>query len=161
MNFLRRLFGVKKCANLDALVRYIRPGNLFALSRWIEWRIAYTKDEKKGDSWQTPDEAIGREKGDCEEKAVIAAAVIKKWSGWYADVIVICDASGVEGRNHAVCAWWDGLGERGIIDDGRLFRFPVSGGPDTKTIIEELWPKASSFFYTDFRGRPISERVIL
>ena len=160
MNFLRRLFGVKKCANLDALVRYIRPGNLFALARWIEWRIVYTKDESPKDHWQSPDVAIGNEKGDCEEKAVIAAAVIKKWPGWYADVIVIENATG-KGVGHAVCAWWDGLGERGILDDGAIHRYPVSGGPDTKTIVRELWPKSSSFFYTDFRGRPISERISL
>ena len=123
MNWLRKLFGVKKCATLDDLIAYIPVGDLAALWNWIDWWIPYKKDKDLSENWLPAAEVVRRAaKGigdDCEGIHGVAFAVINspKWQakGWEAQLAVL---DRPEPPRHAICTFVRPDGIKGYVNYG-------------------------------------------
>ncbi len=159
-NFFRWLTGTKKCKDLKELCNYIKQGDVDHLAHWISQRTWYKADKTRKDEWQSPDTAIKNGECDCEEKALIAAAVIKTWKHWTAEALVIADKDSLK-DNHAVCVWWDGTRgdnlKQGIIDNSSV-RYCAS---DLPTLIKKNWPNAKYYMFCNEQGQTISRKIEL
>ena len=154
-DLFRLIFRVKKMNNLVELCSYIRKDDLKDLSGWVNWRIKYVKDTSSKDEWKNPDVAIKDEKGDCEEFANIQTCVINSWKGWKAENLYIRNS--LPGLNHAVTFWWHKR-RKGIID-GRPIVYPDN--ITINEIVNQRWPTAKYYCFTDSKGKVISEKVYL
>lgn len=129
MNWLRKLFGVKKCATVAELVAYVPVGDLKFLWNWIDWWIPYRKDKAAPDDFRPVEQVLHRAAfgrgDDCEGIHGPAYKVIssEKWkaAGWKTGLAVLCKTGSPAG--HAICTFIMPDGRKGYINYG-VFIFP-------------------------------------
>jgi hypothetical protein len=76
---------------LDEKIRFLIKLNhitsLESFGQWLERNFTYQRDIN-GDSWANPEETLERKKGDCEDFAILARAVLKVL-GYQSKIIVL------------------------------------------------------------------------
>lgn len=128
MNWLRKLFGVKKCATLAELVDYVPVGDLKFLCNWLDWWIPWRKDKAAPDNFRPVEQVLHRAAfgrgDDCEGTHATAYKVMssEKWkaAGWKAALVAL-DKSDSPG--HAICIFIMPDGRKGYINY-KPFIFP-------------------------------------
>jgi hypothetical protein len=111
------------------------------LAGWLAKNFRY--ELKLTDAWQTPQETVSLKKGDCDDFALLAQAVLKKL-GIKSDVVIIK----FRGLNvlHAICIWKDKTGLYSFISNCKLTR---TGKADIQQAIAKFYPDVKSIIYTD------------
>jgi hypothetical protein len=134
-DFFRRLFGVPKLKTVGELRKFIKPGDVYALANWIDWRIEYAPDNPDGsEEWLPAAVTIKRGKGDCDDKAVVAWEIGKTWEpeGWKARLFVMTrpnpkKKSGMDA--HAICGLENSnTGERWAVEGPRAHCYEMKDG---------------------------------
>ena len=112
-----------------------------ALACWLSNNFRY--ELKLTDAWQTPEETIKLKKGDCDDFALLAQAVLKGL-GIKSDVVIIK----FRGLNvlHAICIWKEETGSYSFISNCELTR---TGKADIQQAIAKFYPDVESIIYTD------------
>lgn len=106
------------------------------ISGWLTTNIAYKTDQKvhdKNDYWQSPEETIMLESGDCEDFAFLAQAFLNE-IGISSTVVMIGHKT--DRKGHALCIFPRG----GVYDcfDGPALL--VMGKESIEAIVKELYP---------------------
>jgi len=116
-----------------------------ALACWLSNNFRY--ELKLTDAWQTPEETMKLKKGDCDDFALLAQAVLKGL-GIKSDVVIIK----FRGLNvlHAVCIWKDKAGSYNFISNCELTR---TGKADIQQAIAKFYPDVERIIYTDSNMR--------
>lgn len=91
-----------------------------ALAAFLRQAITFRYDRALfgvEDYWQSPEELLIRRRGDCEDYALLAQAVLRV-NGIRAEVLSVFGAGGYA---HTVCVFADATGRYNIINQDRLF----------------------------------------
>ena len=121
----------------ERVIELIPVGDVANLNAWIYKNIRYAKDVDSDDQWKNAWQTITEGEGDCEDRAAVGIAVISKWDGWKAHMVVISRKT-ITGRRvrHAVCGYESPDGRRGIID-GKVIESKDWGGVFEQTYYDE------------------------
>ena len=112
----RKLVGMGQFSSVADLASHYN-NNIEGFAYWLEQNVIYTPDMKPQDHWQPAEVTIKRRKGDCEDNALVALAVLKIW-GWPACVICMWPKEGV---GHAICVFRrPGYNSYSCLDNGIL-----------------------------------------
>ena len=149
--FIRTIFGTKPCKNLEELIAYIRPGELYALQHWICQVIEYESDVVPSDSWEDVNVVMAKDppSSNCQEKAVIAYYVIRSWEGWNPKILCVYPEKGV---GHAVCAFETPGIRKGYIDDSGVYYFDRMYW---KEVAKSIGPWVHSARWKDEKGHTL------
>ena len=112
-----------------------------ALAGWLSSNLRY--EFAMGDDWQTPEEIVKLKKGDCDDFAVLAKAILKEL-GIKSDVVVL-RFKGLSVA-HAVCVWKDANGNISFISNRELHQ---TDQPDVRQAILKYYPDLETIVYTD------------
>ena len=112
-----------------------------ALAGWLSSNVCY--EFAMGDGWQAPEEIVKLKKGDCDDFAVLAKAILKEL-GIKSDVVVLR----FKGLSiaHAVCVWKDANGNISFISNRELHQ---TDQPDVRQAILKYYPDLETIIYTD------------
>ena len=112
-----------------------------ALEGWLAKNFRY--ELKMTDDWQTPQETVRLGKGDCDDFALLAQAVLGDL-GIKSDVVILK----FRGLNmlHAICIWKDRFGYYSFISNQELCR---TGKTDIQEAIAKFYPDAENIIFTD------------
>jgi len=83
--------------NLAAVPAYVQSP--VHLSHWLKSEFSY--ETEMPDRWQPAEETVAARKGDCEDFAILAKAVLEEMN--IAGEILIINFKGLRGQAHAVC----------------------------------------------------------
>jgi hypothetical protein len=112
-----------------------------ALAGWLSSNVRY--EFAMGDGWQAPEEIIKLKKGDCDDFAVLAQAILKE-IGIKSDVVIL-KFRGIS-IAHAVCVWKDAAGNISFISNQKLYHTAES---DIRQAILKYYPDLETIIYTD------------
>jgi hypothetical protein len=71
---------------------------------WMERNIWYVRDYKWSDEWKAPEQTLAEGKGDCEDFARLAFAVLREMQVSYAEIVGLYP---MKGSGHAICVFRD------------------------------------------------------
>jgi hypothetical protein len=112
-----------------------------ALSAWLAGNFRY--ELKLTDAWQTPQETIALRKGDCDDFALLAQAVLKR-AGIKSDVVIL-KFKGLSVM-HALCIWKDSDGLYSFFSNFEMYR---TGKADIRQAISKFYPDVEDVIFTD------------
>jgi len=132
------LIGISFAQNLDVPSLVNSPERL---AGWFANDFRY--ELKLTDAWQAPAETVTLKKGDCDDFALLAQAVLKGL-GIKSDVVVI-KFRGLK-LLHAICIWKEKTGSYNFISNQELCR---TGKTDIREAIAKFYPDVESIIYPD------------
>jgi len=112
-----------------------------ALAGWLNRDFLY--ELALADGWNSPEETIKFKKGDCDDFAVLAKAVLKEL-GIRSDIVVL-KFSGLSVA-HAICLWKDARGNISFISNQKLFQ---TAEPDISRALRKYYPDIEAIIYMD------------
>jgi hypothetical protein len=112
-----------------------------ALAGWLSSNFRY--EYSIGDGWEAPEKIIKLKKGDCDDFAVLAQAILKE-IGIKSDVVVL-KFKGLS-IAHAICVWKDAAGNISFISNQKLYQ---TAEPDVRQAILKYYPDLETIIYTD------------
>lgn len=112
-----------------------------ALAGWLSSDFLY--ELALADGWRPPEETIKLKKGDCDDFAILARAVLEEL-GIKSDIVVLK----FRGLSivHAICLWKDARGNISFISNQKLFH---TAEPDIRRAILKHYPDLETIIYTD------------
>ena len=126
-------------ADLANSVNFIKTPD--ALARLLTGNFRY--ELKMTDEWQTPEETLSLKKGDCDDFALLAQAVLKG-IGIKSDVLIL-KFRGLSVL-HAICIWKDKAGKYSFISNRELYR---TGKSDIQEAVATFYPDIETISYAD------------
>jgi len=149
--FFKTILGSKPCRDIDELIAYIKPGDIYGLSFWIQQNIVYRKDTTPAEEWKAVNKTIADKSGDCEDIALVGYRVIKSWSGWSAFLGCYYWGKGGHRKGHAICCFERPDMAKGFIDGGVVLK----SGTWTE-IFRGIKPEANAAMWVKEDGSIIS-----
>ncbi|MBI3332828.1 MAG: transglutaminase domain-containing protein [Candidatus Omnitrophica bacterium] len=121
------------------------------LARFLQAKISFQDDARqfgRPDYWQDPEELLTRGKGDCEDYALLAQAVLSR-QGIEAFVFSLY---GEGGYAHTVCVFEEDGGYN-VINEDRLIRYRARSLQELATELYPRWIWGAVAQKTGHRGR--------
>jgi hypothetical protein len=161
-------------------------GKVCAVFDWLDANINYTKDPGGGDTWYSPDETLASLSGDCEDYAMLLAAMVEHLGGTtriyltvdhaFAAVYVgntsgdlsnaTSDVQAYYGANVTTHAFADEIGYWMVVDPlGSLYMGGLAVGQSPTEFYDGMWnttfEATETLFAIDVTGIDISQPLWL
>ena len=129
-----------------------------AVARFLQQDFTFTQDEElfgQEDYWQSPEEFVSRRRGDCEDYALLAQALLTR-NGIRAYVVSLF---GEDGYAHTVSVFLDGQGRYNAINQGTLRYYHAPSLEALASAINPSWTFGGIVEQDGTRARFVTELV--
>lgn len=144
--------------SMDTLARaYATP---HAIAAFLHREFTFTRDEQlfeEVEYWQTPEEFLSRQRGDCEDFALLAAALLRR-AGYEAHVFSVI---GEGGYAHTVCVFKDAEGRYNVINQDKIRYYRAASLEAVATQLYPGWRYGGIAEQAGRRGRLVKRIVNL